>query len=97
MADDAGAGSVFNRWRIPPAAMALHLCIGQAYALSVFYHPVLNSGEPWIGAHLGRVFTLAMLTLGLSAAMGARLTAQWGTRVVAMMASLFLGSRMLRS
>ncbi|MDN5594784.1 MAG: MFS transporter, partial [Brevibacterium sp.] len=26
----------FNRWLIPPAALAIHLCIGQVYAFSVF-------------------------------------------------------------
>ena len=26
----------FNRWLIPPAALAVHLCIGQAYATSVY-------------------------------------------------------------
>ncbi len=26
----------FNRWMIPPAALAVHLCIGQVYATSVY-------------------------------------------------------------
>jgi len=26
----------FNRWLIPAAALAIHLCIGQVYAFSVF-------------------------------------------------------------
>ena len=26
----------FNRWLVPPAALAVHLCIGQAYATSVY-------------------------------------------------------------
>ena len=26
----------FNRWRIPPASIAIHLCIGSAYAWSIF-------------------------------------------------------------
>ena len=26
----------FNRWLIPPAALAVHLCIGQVYATSVY-------------------------------------------------------------
>jgi len=30
------AGPGFNRWMIPPAALCIHLCIGQVYALSVF-------------------------------------------------------------
>ena len=34
------AGSGFSRWLIPPCALATHLCIGQAYALSVFNLPL---------------------------------------------------------
>jgi len=34
------AGPRFNRWLIPPAALAIHLCIGQAYAFSVFKLPL---------------------------------------------------------
>ena len=33
----------FNRWLIPPCALATHLCIGQAYALSVFNLPLTRS------------------------------------------------------
>ena len=37
----------FNRWLVPPAALAIHLCIGMAYGFSVFWVP------------LGRVVSLA--------------------------------------
>ena len=30
----------FNRWLVPPAALAIHLSIGQAYAFSVFNKPL---------------------------------------------------------
>lgn len=30
----------FNRWLVPPAALATHLCIGMAYGLSVFWLPL---------------------------------------------------------
>jgi MFS family permease len=30
----------FNRWLVPPAALAIHMCIGQGYALSVFSLPM---------------------------------------------------------
>lgn len=40
----------YNRWLIPPAALAVHLCIGMAYGFSVFWKPlgkeVLVNGEP---------------------------------------------------
>ncbi len=30
----------FNRWLVPPAALAIHLCIGMSYGLSVFWRPL---------------------------------------------------------
>ena len=34
------AKSGFNRWLVPPAALAIHLCIGMAYGFSVFWLPL---------------------------------------------------------
>ncbi|MBV1706636.1 MAG: OFA family MFS transporter [Hyphomicrobiales bacterium] len=39
----------FNRWTIPPAAIAIHMCIGMAYGLVVFWLPLshlLNGTKP---------------------------------------------------
>ena len=36
------AGAGFNRWLVPPAALAIHLCIGMAYGLSVFWLPLTH-------------------------------------------------------
>jgi MFS family permease len=38
----------FNRWLVPPAALAIHLCIGMSYGLSVFWLPLSKaiSGAP---------------------------------------------------
>src|SRR3984885_11078464 len=33
----------FNRWLVPPAALAIHLCIGMAYGFSVFWIPLSRS------------------------------------------------------
>ena len=30
----------YNRWLVPPAALAIHLCIGMAYGFSVFWKPL---------------------------------------------------------
>ena len=40
--DRAGtvAGAGFNRWLVPPCALAIHLCIGMAYGFSVFWLPL---------------------------------------------------------
>src|ERR1700761_8667315 len=42
------AGPKFNRWLAPPAALAIHLCIGMAYGFSVFWLPMskLIAGAP---------------------------------------------------
>jgi MFS family permease len=37
------AGPGFNRWLVPPAALAIHLCIGMAYGFSVFWLPLAKS------------------------------------------------------
>ena len=36
----------FNRWLVPPAALAIHLCIGMAYGFSVFWLPLSRSSWP---------------------------------------------------
>ncbi len=41
------AGPGFNRWLVPPAALAIHLCIGMAYGFSVFWKPL---GGALVGA-----------------------------------------------
>ena len=30
----------FNRWRVPPASISIHLCIGSVYAWSIFNQPL---------------------------------------------------------
>lgn len=37
------ASSNYNRWLVPPAALAIHLCIGMAYGFSVFWKPLGNA------------------------------------------------------
>src|ERR1035438_9278022 len=44
----------FNRWLVPPAALAIHLCIGMAYGFSVFWKPLQGAllgadGKPLAG------------------------------------------------
>jgi MFS family permease len=59
----------FSRWLIPPAALAVHLCIGQVYATSVYK----NSFVTHFGAsqtEVGVIFSIAIVMLGLSAAIG---------------------------
>ncbi|EON24492.1 MULTISPECIES: OFA family MFS transporter [Nocardioides] len=58
----------YSRWLIPPAALAIHLCIGQAYATSVYKIALVEH----FGASLtsvGYIFSVAIVMLGVSAAL----------------------------
>jgi MFS family permease len=57
----------FNRWLIPPAALAVHLCIGQAYATSVYKAALVKHFDTSLTA-IGIIFSIAIVMLGLSAA-----------------------------
>lgn len=61
------AGPGFNRWLIPPAALAVHLCIGQAYATSVYKASLVEHFDSSLTA-IGVIFSIAIVMLGLSAA-----------------------------
>ncbi|MBD5655611.1 MAG: MFS transporter, partial [Candidatus Eremiobacteraeota bacterium] len=67
----------FSRWLVPPAALCIHLAIGQAYAFSVFNKPMsqlLGITAPatgdWSIPALGWIFSIAIVFLGLAAAFG---------------------------
>ncbi len=62
------AGPGFNRWLIPPAALAVHLCIGQVYATSVYKASLVEHFDSSLTA-IGLVFSIAIVVLGLSAAL----------------------------
>src|ERR1700749_1391419 len=69
------AGPGFNRWLVPPAALAVHLSIGQAYAFSVFKIPLTHvigitsqSAGDWKQEQLAWIFSIAIAVLGISAA-----------------------------
>jgi MFS family permease len=73
------AGPGYNRWLVPPAALAIHLAIGQAYAFSVFNLPLTriigvteSAPSDWKLTTLGWIFSLAIVFLGLSAAVFGR-------------------------
>ena len=63
----------FSRWLVPPAALAIHLSIGQVYAFSVFKNPLLAlhgaDGLQWNLKQIGYIFSIAIAVLGLSAAL----------------------------
>src|SRR3954471_17127072 len=92
----------FNRWLIPPCALATHLCIGQAYAFSVFNLPLtkqlgLTKSIPgdWKLTELGWIFTLAIFFLGASAAVFGKWVQSQGPRKSGLVAALCWGTGFL--
>ena len=57
----------YSRWLIPPAALAIHLCIGQVYATSVYKNSLIAHFDTSQTA-IGVIFSIAIVMLGLSAA-----------------------------
>jgi MFS family permease len=82
------AGPGFSRWLIPPAALAVHLCIGQAYATSVYKTALVKH----FGASLteiGVIFSVAIVMLGLSAAIMGTWVDRNGPRKAMFVAAVF--------
>jgi len=84
----------FNRWFVPPAAIAVHMCIGQVYGFSVFKKPLataLGISAPiagdWSEADVGVAYSIALALLGLSAAVFGKWVERSGPRKT-MLASL---------
>ncbi|WP_330254510.1 OFA family MFS transporter [Nocardia sp. NBC_00565] len=69
----------WSRWLVPPAALSIHLAIGQAYAWSVF-KPPLESAMHISGTGSALPFQLAIVMLGLSAAFGGTVVERRGPR-----------------
>jgi MFS family permease len=85
--DRSVAGVGFSRWTVPPAALCVHLCIGQAYAFSVFNLPMTrligntqSAPDDWKLTDLGWIFSLAIFFLGVSAAVLGRWVEEGGPR-----------------
>ena len=77
----------FSRWMVPPAALCIHLCIGQAYAFSVFNLPMSkligiaqSAPDDWKLTELGWIFSIAIFFLGTSAAVFGRWVEDGGPR-----------------
>ncbi|PWH05895.1 MFS transporter [Brachybacterium endophyticum] len=74
----------FNRWLIPPAALAIHLSIGQVYAFSVFKAPLIehfgySEGQGEVAT--GWIFSLAIAMLGISSAIAGTWVERVGPRM----------------
>ena len=94
----------FTRWLVPPAALCVHLCIGQVYAFSVFNLPmtkllgIANSAAgDWKLTELGWILSIAILFLGLAAAFTGTWLDRVGPRKAMFTAALCFGGGFLIS
>ena len=94
----------FNRWLVVPCALAIHLCIGQVYALSVYKIPLtqmLGISTPaagdWSQSQIATLFQIAIVFLGLSAAFGGKWVERVGPRKSGVTAACCWGAAFLVS
>ena len=98
MKDRIVAPKGFNRWRIPPASIAIHLCIGSVYAWSIF-NPALikelgvvtSSADDWTLSSVIWIFSVAIVCLGLAAAIAGKWLEDVGPRCVGVTAACLWG------
>jgi MFS family permease len=88
----------FNRFLVPPAALAVHLSIGQAYAFSTFNVPLTrlighshSAPGDWDLKQVGWIFSIAIVFLGSSAAVSGRWVERVGPRKSMFTAALCFG------
>ena len=92
----------FNRWLVPPASIAIHLCIGSVYAWSMF-NPALvkilgvvtSSGDDWSLGQVVWIFSVAIVCLGLSAAYAGKWLEEVGPRMVGFVSACCWGGGFL--
>ncbi len=87
----------FSRWLVPPAAIAVHMCIGQVYGFSVFNKPLsAELGVPITSVQYA--YQIALVMLGLSAATFGKWVERSGPRKTMLASCLcFCGGLLLAS
>ncbi len=81
----------YSKWLIPPAALCVHLCIGQVYAFSVFKTSLVERFDSSQTA-IAWIFSIAIVMLGLSAAVLGTWVERVGPRKAMATAALCWGS-----
>lgn len=85
-----------NRWLIALSAVGIHICIGSAYAWSVFSKP-LQTAFGWSLKEANLTFGLAIFFLGISAAIMGHFVEKRGPRISGMVSAAFWGGGLLVS
>ena len=88
----------FNRWRIPPVSIAMHLCIGSVYSWSIF-NPALTkelgvvtgAADDWSISSVVWIFSVSIVFLGLTAAVAGKWLESVGPRCVGVTAACLWG------
>ena len=88
----------FNRWKIVPAALGIHLCIGSVYAWSIFNPAlvkhigvVVSAADDWTLKGVVWIFTVSIVVLGLAAAIAGRWLETVGPRMVGVVSACCWG------
>jgi MFS family permease len=96
------AGPEFNRWLVPPASIAIHLCIGSVYAWSIFNPPLMRvfgvvtpAAGDWSQGSVVWIFSVAIVFLGLAAAVAGKWLEEVGPRMVGVVAACCWGGGFL--
>ncbi|MBC6497993.1 MAG: OFA family MFS transporter [Alphaproteobacteria bacterium GM7ARS4] len=88
----------FNRWLVPPASIAIHLCIGSVYAWSLFNPPLVRelgvivpAAGDWHLSQVVWIFSVAIVCLGCAAAFAGKWLEEVGPRMVGVVAACLWG------
>lgn len=88
----------YNRWKVPPASIAIHMCIGSVYAWSLFNPPltrqlgvVASAADDWSLSSVVWIFSTAIVFLGLAAAFGGKWLERVGPRYVGVVSAFCWG------
>ncbi|MEQ8521910.1 MAG: MFS transporter, partial [Vicingaceae bacterium] len=94
----------YNRWKMLPVALSIHLCIGQIYAFSVFNLPLTrvlgistSLQHDWKLTQLGWIFSLALFFLGAAAAVFGKWVERQGPRKAMFFSAILFSSGFLIS
>jgi MFS family permease len=92
----------YNRWLVPPAALAIHLSIGEVYAFSVFKIPLTqvlgidhHAPNDWTQPEIAWIFSIAIAFLGISTAIFGGWLERVGPRKVMFAAACCFGGGFL--